>query len=277
MLPETVKKMPWTSQFSVDHSSVPRKVTVLDSSRGEDTANAINAAFFEVVSICIDRDLFHLLAKKHSEPFLIVGARYDKPVYVERFSSALFGVTQRGAHMFAYTYTPEGEMKVWIQRRAKHLYTYPGMLDATVAGGVKSGVSPFETMLAEAEEEASLPADLIRQHCRSRGILSHMGLTGKGFPGEQGLVVPNIVYTYDIELPEDVVPTPRDDEVECFYAMTVQEVKAALLNEEFNPGPGAVLIDFLIRHSYLTPENEPDLVEISMRLHRMLPFRTGPP
>jgi hypothetical protein len=35
------------------------------------------------------------------------------------------------------------------------------------------------------------------------------------------------------------------------------------------------LVDFLIRHGIITPENEPDFVEISMRLHRRLPFRTG--
>jgi len=149
------------------------------------------------------------------------------------------------------------------------------MLDATVAGGVKSGVSPFQTIVEEADEEASLPEEYIRQHARSRGVISHMSVTGKGFPGEHGLVVPDYIYVYDIELPPDMMPRPHDEEVSAFSLMSIPEVQAALLREEFKPDSAAVLIDFLITHGVITAENEKDYVEISMRLHRRLPFRTG--
>lgn len=36
----------------------------------------------------------------------------------------------------------------------------------------------------------------------------------------------------------------------------------------------AVLIDFFIRHGLLTPENEPDYIEIMARLHRRFEFPT---
>lgn len=273
MLPAIVANMPWTSSFSVQHEH-PRRVTLTIASNETDTASAINAAFEELVASCIKQDLFHVLCARHSEPFAIAGARYEKPVWVERFSANLFGITTRGAHLVAYTTAAEG-MKIWIPRRSPHLYTYPNMLDATVAGGVKSGVPPFQTIVEEADEEASLPADLVRSLARSRGVISHMGLTGKGFSGEQGLVVPDYIYVYDIELPRDIVPKPHDDEVSAFTCMTVEQVQAALLNEEFKPDSAAVLIDFLIRHGIITADNEPDFVEISMRLHRKLPFRTG--
>lgn len=273
MIADVVSRMPWTAKFIVQHEH-PRSVTVVDSSGGLDTASAINNAFGELVGTCIERSLFHVLAGRHSEPFAIAGARYDKPVWVERFSANLFGITTRGAHLVAYTNTPEG-MKVWIPRRSPHLYTYPNMLDATVAGGVKSGVSPFQTIVEEADEEASLSGDLVRRYTRPRGVISHMGLTGKGFPGEQGLVVPDYIYVYDIELPNDIVPTPHDDEVASFNCMTIEQLKSALLREDFKPDSAAVLIDFMIRHGIITADNEPDFVEINMRLHRMLPFRTG--
>jgi 8-oxo-dGTP pyrophosphatase MutT (NUDIX family) len=121
------------------------------------------------------------------------------------------------------------------------LYTYPNMLDTTVAGGVKSGVPPFQTIVEEADEEASLPEDLIRQKARCRGVISHMNVTGKDFPGEQGLVTPDYVYVYDIELPDDVVPKPHDDEVSSFTLMSVEELQAALLREELKPDSAAVL------------------------------------
>jgi len=265
--------MPWTPQFSIQHTH-PRRVSVLDSSHGKDTATAVNAAFAALVSTCIDRDLFHVLDGRHSEPFAIVGARYAAPVHIERFAASLFGLTTRGAHLVAYVNTDEG-MKIWIPRRSAQLYSCPNMLDVTVAGGVKSGVPPFETIVEEADEEASLPEDLIRWHARSRGVISHIGVTGKGFPGEQGLVVPDYIYVYDIELPSDIIPKPHDDEVSSFECLKVEEVQAALLREEFKPDSAAVLINFFIIHGILTAENEPDFVEISTRLHRRLPFRTG--
>lgn len=272
MTPAVVDKMPWTPDFVVHHSE-GRRVTVLDASHGKDTAAAINSAFATLVSICIERGLFHVLCRQHSEPVSIVGVGYSQPVFVERFAASLFGLMSRGAHLVAYT-VDDGETKVWVSRRSSHLYTYPGMLDVTVGGGVKCGVSPFETIVQEAQEEASLPEDLIHQRARPRGVISHMSVTGEDFKGEKGLVVPDYIYVYDIELPHDVVPRPHDDEVEAFYCLSIEELQAAMLRREFKPDSAAVLVYFLITHGYLTAENEPDYVEISMRLHRMLPFRT---
>ncbi|KAK4548928.1 hypothetical protein LTR36_008701 [Oleoguttula mirabilis] len=272
MLPETVMKMPWTQDFRVQHEH-PRRVTVLDPSGGGDTAALVNRAFEKVVSICIDDNLFHVLDGKHSESFAILGANY--PVHVERFASSLFGVTACGAHLVAYMETDEG-LKLWIPRRAAHLYTSPGLLDTTVAGGVKAGVSPLQTIINEANEEASLPEDLVRKHVCARGVITIMGITGPDFPGEQGLCMPDVIYVYDLELPETIIPKPQDDEVEEFYCMNVEEVQRALLQNEFKPDSAAVLVEFLMRHGIITPESEPDYVEISMHLHRRLPFRVAP-
>ena len=273
LLPDTVAKMPWTSKFDIRHDH-PRRVTVLDISNGTQTAEAINAAFQDVITPAIEQKLFHVFNGQHSEPFAIAGARYEGQVKLERFATPLFGITTRGAHMIAYTSTSEG-MKLWISRRAKHLYICPDMLDSTVAGGVKSGVSPLQTLIEESDEEASLSEGLVRRLAKCRGVVSHMSLTGELFPGEKGLVCPDYVYIYDIELPGDVTPKPHDDEVSGFYLMGVEEVQDALLKGEFKPDSGAVVVEFLIRHGFITPENEPNFVEISMRLHRRLPFRTG--
>ncbi|KAI5864331.1 NUDIX hydrolase domain-like protein [Durotheca rogersii] len=271
LLPETVRKMPWTSHFRVDHSA-PRSVTVLDASLGEDTPGAVNTAFSELVDICIERDLFHIIDGKHSEPVYIVSAKY--PVRVERFASALFGVTLRGAYIMVYTRASDGALKLWIPRRAAHLYTSPGLLDAAVAGGIKAGTTPLETAVQEAFEEASLPEDLVRERVRSAGALTYISTTTDPFPGEKGLVIPNIIYVYDLELPGNVVPKPNDDEVQEFYLMAVPDVQRALLDGEFKPDSAVMIIDFLIRHGILTADNEEDLVEITTRLHRRLPFRT---
>ncbi|KAI1471464.1 NUDIX hydrolase domain-like protein [Daldinia caldariorum] len=270
LLPEIVQKIPWTSQFHVNHNA-PRTVTVLDSSGGEDRAGAVNTAFSELINICVERNLFHILDGKHSEPFAIVSAKY--PVHMERFASALFGIISRGACTTAYTKTADGTLKLWIARRAAHLYTSPGMLDITVAGGVKAGSRPIDTVIHEADEEASLPEALVRSRVRSVGVLTYITATGPDFPGEKGLIIPDVLYVHDLELPSDVVPKPNDDEVDTFYCMTVEEVQKHLLNREFKPDSAAVLIDFFIRHGIITADNEKDFIELSMRLHRRLPFR----
>lgn len=281
LLPETVQKMPWTPRFHVNHNSPGRSVTVLDSSNGTDPAGAVNLAFQELIDECIEQDLFHVIAGKHSEPFSIVSAKH--PIHLERFASALFGITGRGAYIIAYTSdhddgstTKKKKMKLWIPRRAAHLYTGPGKLDVTVAGGIKAGSTPLETMVHEADEEASLPEALVRERVRPAGALTYINATSSaadGFPGEKGLVVPLVIYTHDLELPPDVIPTPNDDEVDEFYLMTVEEVQTALLRGEFKADSAAALVDFLVRHGVLNAQNEKDLVEICMRLHRRLPFR----
>ncbi|OTB03516.1 hypothetical protein M426DRAFT_23676 [Hypoxylon sp. CI-4A] len=271
LLPETVQKMPWTSHFEVKHD-VPRSVTVLDSSKGQDTPAAVNAAFAELINICIEKNLFHVIDGMHSEPFSILSAKY--PVHMERFASALFGIMARGAYITAYTKAADGQIKLWVGRRAKHLYTGAGKLDGTVAGGIKADSTPFETLVREADEEASLPEALVRARTTSTGAVTYLGVTGADFPGEKGLVVPIINYVFELELPADVVPKPNDDEVEAFYLMTVPEVQKALLNDEFKADSAAVFIDFLIRHGVITADNEKDFIELNQRLHRRLPFRT---
>lgn len=304
LLPETVSKMPWTPSFSVSHAH-PRTVTVLDSSQGSDSAAAFTAAFQELVDVCIAQDSFRLIAKKHSEPFTILSwptassgdgstststspilppsARVRQTVTMERFMAPLFGILLRGAHMVAYVRSRATEddcgviSGLWIPRRAKHLFSSPNMLDATVAGGIAAGTTALETIIKEAGEEASLPSELVRTRVRSTGLLSYVSSTDAihGWRGEAGLLCPGIVYTYDMELPEDVVPRPHDGEVGSYALMSVGDVQTALLNNEFKPDAAVVMVDFLVRHGVITAENERNFVQINEHMHRRLPFRVA--
>ncbi|GAP85544.2 putative NUDIX domain-containing protein [Rosellinia necatrix] len=300
--PETVAKMPWTASFEVSHAA-PRTVTVLDASGGADSAAAFTAAFQALVDICIERDTFRLIAKKHSEPFAILS--YPGPsapataaaaapggvtavartgtVTMERFMAPLFGILLQGAHMIAYVRSRATEddcgviSGLWIPRRAKHLFSSPNMLDATVAGGIAAGTTALETIIKEAGEEASLPSELVRTRVRSTGLLSYVSSTDAihGWSGESGLLCPGIVYTYDMELPVDVIPRPHDGEVGSYSLMSVGDVQVALLNNEFKPDAAVVVVDFLIRHGVINAENERSFVQINEHIHRRLPFRVA--
>jgi len=264
--------MPWTDDFAV--SRAIRVVQVQDASKGTDTVNATSAAFEAVVNKAIEGDTFGILHKRQSEPYRILGA--NGLVQLQRFSHPLFGIIARGAHLTAYVKTPQG-IKIWVPRRAYHLFTYPGKLDSTVAGGIKATQTPEECIIAEAMEEASLSEDLIKDRVRSVGTVTYMALSDSPNGRENGLVHPDVVYLFDIELPSDVILKPNDDEVEKFHLMMIDEVKVALLSQQFKTNSAVVMIDFFIRHGIITAANEPDYVEITSRLHRRLPLPTTPP
>ncbi|KAI1490807.1 NUDIX hydrolase domain-like protein [Biscogniauxia mediterranea] len=289
MLPSVVSRMPWTSSFAVSPpASRPRTVQVL----GPDTPEAINAAFAELIGLAASARVFASLAPPlHDETFRILGARTSTtvaaadsprpPVQLLRAAAGLFGIACRGSHMTVYTRAPgpsgsaASELQIWVPRRSAHLRTWPGRLDTSVAGGVRASESPFECVVHEADEEASLPASLVRRDARACGAVTYVCASGAGSGGEHGLVVPDVLYVYDLEVaPGVVVPRPRDGEVHEFRLCTVPQVRDALLRGEFKTNSAAVMVDFFVRHGLVTAEDEPDFLDILARLHRPLPVPT---
>jgi 8-oxo-dGTP pyrophosphatase MutT (NUDIX family) len=210
---------------------------------------------------------------------------------VERAASALFGIVTYGCHMSAYvrsslsSSSPSSveDLKLWVPRRAATKSTYPSMLDNTVAGGIATGESPFECIVREAAEEASLPEELVRRKARSVGAVTYFHVRDERAGGETGLLMPECQFVYDLDLtPErqadgkdmerEVTPKPEDGEVEGFELMGVSEVKDAMRKGEFKPNCAVVLLDFFVRHGLITAEDEEGFVEICGRLHRRLEF-----
>lgn len=217
---------------------------------------------------------FKVLEKWRNELYPIYGKNREILFHVERAASALFGVVTYGAHCTAYVKTAEGEMKIWIPRRAKTKHTFPGMLDNAVAGGIAAGEGPFESLVRECAEEASLSEDLVRSRAKAAGTVTYFYIRDSRAGGEAGLLQPEVQYIYDLELPADVVPKPGDDEVEEFYLWTIEQVMEGLRKAEFKPNCALIMIDFFIRHGVLTQENERDYVEIVARAHRRFEFPT---
>jgi isopentenyldiphosphate isomerase len=266
MLPETVTKMPWSPEFDVQHES--RSIRLSDSSDGLDTAAACNNAFQKVIDDAIAANIFPSVHGMHSEMYKIMGA--NQFIHLERFMAPLFGIAARGAHLTAFVNTPDG-IKVWVPRRAANLFTYPNMLDTTVAGGVKSDNSPFQCIVAESDEEASLPRDFVVKNVRATGVITYMTKSRV-----TQLIRPDVIYVFDLELPSSMIPVPKDGEVAGFELMSVEEINAAMFRQEFKPNCNLVMIDFFIRHGIVTPDNEEDYVEIAARLRRKLPVPTTP-
>jgi hypothetical protein len=293
-----VAQMPWTQEFVLSETGVlPRTVQLLDTSKGTDTAAACNASLARLIDTAQARGLFPktLGRKPKGEDFRIMGAlNYQGKnglVQMQRSASPLFGIANRGCHMTMYVRSKEtGEIKIWVPRRSRHLATYPGKLDNTVAGGTRAEESPLECIVHESDEEASLPADFVSKHIKAVGVVTSVTQTGSGGEQDQevavggydaGLMVCDIKYVYDLEVPADqaetMIPKPRDDEVEQFYLWDVETVKKAIFDGEFKPNTAMVLVDFFVRHGIITDENEANYVEIVTRLHRRMPVPLSVP
>ncbi len=274
--PKVVATMPWTADFRVSPpGELPRSVRLLDTSGGADTPGACRESLRRMVEAAIATNQYDFLRNLHNEDFKIVGAPY--PVQLLRTAAPLFGIACRGAHLTMYVRGAEGRIKIWVPRRSMSVKTFKGMLDSTVAGGVRAEESPFECIVHEADEEASLPEALVRERVRARGVITYVSRTGQGLGAELGLMVPECIYVYDLEVGEDVVPTPRDGEVKEFYLWDVETVRAAMRRGEFKPNCAVVLIDFFIREGIITDENERHYVDIMRHMHRQLPVPTSGP
>lgn len=280
LTPTTVNKLPWTADdFSIDHEDRVVWVTV-----AENQADRINAAFQAVVdgALALGTSVFPNLTS-HSEMVRIIGAKdypssaphKPEPIRLERFAASLFGICSRGAHLTAYVRDESQPvskgLRVWVARRDPDLHTYPGLLDTTVAGGVKAEDTPFQCIVAESDEEAALPLSYVEENIVSTGVTTYVSQNR-----ETGQVRPTILYVYDLELGQDMRPEPKDGEVQEFSLMTVDEVTRAMLNGDFKPNCCLVMLDFFVRHGIITDENEKDYLDIVTGLRRKLPVPVTP-
>jgi 8-oxo-dGTP pyrophosphatase MutT (NUDIX family) len=269
MLPSVVELFRRVKHWEIDDDD--RTLTLTTGSTAEERSQAVEITLLAMRQL----DHFHVLKKWRNELYAVYGKEKELLFNVERSASPLFGVVTYGIHLTAYTRSKDtGEISIWTPRRARTKQTYGGMLDNTVAGGIASGESPFESMVRECGEEASLPEDLVRSKARAAGTVTYYHIRDERAGGETNLMQPECQYIYELELPEDVIPKPGDDEVEEFYLWSIDEVKQAMENGEFKPNCALVVLDFLVRHGFLTSDNEPNFIEIVSRLHRRLEFPT---
>jgi hypothetical protein len=119
---------------------------------------------------------------------------------------------------------------------------------------VACGLSLHETLVKECAEEADMPAVLARQ-ARPVGLVSYRMETEQGLRND-------VLFCYDLAVPEDFQPVNRDGEIESFSLRPIDEVRRIIdETDAFKWNVGPVIIDLMVRHGLLTPE-DPDYVEI---------------
>lgn len=170
-----------------------------------------------------------------------VRAAPDGPVLAQLDRGALpaFGVLALGVHVNGLVEV-EGTTMLWVARRAANKLLDPGKLDHLVAGGVPSGLDPAETLVKEAAEEAGLPPELAAQ---ARPVAR----IGYAMERPEGLRR-DVLHCYDLLLPPDFIPEPRDGEVEAFERWELPRVLEAVRQTDgFKFNVSLVLIDLFLR------------------------------
>lgn len=169
----------------------------------------------------------------------------DGPVLatLDRGALPAFGVMSQGVHMNGLVRRADG-LHVWIGIRARDKAVAPGQLDNLVAGGIPAGLTPAETLVKEAAEEASLPPELAAR-ARPVGRVSYILLNNEGLRRD-------VLHCYDLELPEDVTPKPNDDEVERFELWPAPRLLEAVADsDDIKFNVNLTLIDLFLREGLL--------------------------
>ncbi|CAK7568599.1 MAG: hypothetical protein SEPTF4163_006595 [Sporothrix epigloea] len=241
--------------------------------RLQTTEPARTAALARLFQYWREAGTFKVLRGWRNELWPVYGRHGELLFSAERSAMGFLGAVRYGVHMTAYVRDAEtGDVKFWVSRRAADKSTYPSMLDNSVAGGLMTGEDPFECLVREADEEASLLESVVRANTQSVGSLTYIHITDERAGGESGYIYPECLWLYDLPLSATTVLLPKDGEVESFMLCTTAEVREQLAQGLYKPNCALVLIDFMIRNGLLSRAEEPAHEIIAKRLHRVLPF-----
>jgi isopentenyldiphosphate isomerase len=193
-------------------------------------------------------ELFAVAASLHAPAELLI----------ERAAVPLFGLGGYGVHLNGFV--REGKtIKLWVARRSRSKPTWPGLLDQLVAGGQPAGIGIRENLVKECAEEAAIGQQLASQ-AHAAGAISYCMDTPEGLR-------PDKLFVFDLELPSAFVPRNTDGEVEAFELWSLEQAAEAVAQtQSFKPNCALVVLDFLIRHGGIGPD-EPNYHELCAGLH----------
>ncbi len=221
------------------------------------TFEAASEALDRVVRALVDEGV---VPRYHGERYPVTPTGREAAVCtLDRAAAPHFGVRAFGQHLNGFVRRRD-ELLVWVARRARDKWNFPGRLDQMVAGGLPYELTLAENLVKECAEEASIPAELAGA-ARPVGAVTYCQESAHGLK-------PDVIYTYDLELPADFTPVACDGEVESFELWPVERLAQTLREgEAFKPNCALVAIDFLVRHGVIDP-GEPDYLAIVAGLRR---------
>ncbi|KAK9102144.1 hypothetical protein Sjap_019398 [Stephania japonica] len=182
-----------------------------------------------------------------------VTSSFGAPVFfsLERAAAPYFGIKAYGIHMNGFV-DRDGEKFLWIGKRSNKKPTFPGMLDHLVAGGLPHDVTCKENVLKECEEEAGIPRSLAKSAVQLELFLIWILMVSY----VHNHTIGTFVWIQQSEtLISSVYVHTADGEVDSFKLIPVTDVANIIRRTKlFKPNCSLVIIDFLFRHGFITPE-----------------------
>jgi 8-oxo-dGTP pyrophosphatase MutT (NUDIX family) len=191
----------------------------------------------------------------------------DPPLFhLERAAVRMFGLTSYAVHVNGVVGAGDG-CRMWIARRSPAKPIDPGLLDNLIGGGLASGLSVEHTLAKEGWEEAGLErAHMLR--ARRAGSVRLLREVPEGLQSE-------VIFTHDLELPADFIPTNQDGEVAEFRLLPLADVCAMLkTGGEFTLDASLVILEFLLRRGYIDRE-EPNYAELTSAFAEKRRYRSA--
>jgi 8-oxo-dGTP pyrophosphatase MutT (NUDIX family) len=198
--------------------------------------------------------------RRRKEKFPLVSTWGEEPLAaLDRGAVTFFGIKAFGIHINVFVRTPTG-LDMWLGRRSRTKPVAPGQLDNLVAGGQPHGLTLIENVAKEADEEAGIPAAVIKGVRPVGAVSYHMASEG----GSRD----DVLFLYDLEVDEAFKPVSHDDEHEAFLRLPVEQVTKLLQSPvAFKFNVTLVLVDFLVRHGYIAADT-PGYLELVKGLRR---------
>jgi hypothetical protein len=222
-------------------------------------ADTISAAVDEVVeALVVERSI----PKWRNETFDVAPRWGEPPIFrLDRGAVPFFGVRAYGVHLNGYRFVG-GRIYLWIGRRAPDKRIAPDKLDNIVAGGIGNGYGIAATLIKESEEEGGIPEALVR-HAVPVGAVTYRMETELGIRDD-------VLFVYDLELPEGFAPKNSDGEIVQFELMPAEAViERVRTTDDFKFNVNLVILDFALRQG-LIPVDDPEYLDIASGLHRPL-------
>jgi 8-oxo-dGTP pyrophosphatase MutT (NUDIX family) len=184
----------------------------------------------------VARGLVHLRGEAFD-----VRARAGGPVLaqVDRGTLPRLGIAAEGVHVNGLVRGGAG-WQLWVATRSASKALDPGKLDHMVAGGICAGMDAVGTLVKEAGEEAGVPEDLAGQ-ASFGGIIEYAMERPEGLRRDR-------LYCYDLEVPADFTPSPRDGEVQSFALTPIEDVLVRVRDtDDFKFNVNLVLMQLFVR------------------------------
>ena len=171
-----------------------------------------------------------------------VRAQPDGPVLtrIDRGAIPSFGIQATGVHVNGLVDRPDGPASVGRSARRWTSCWTPGSWTTSSPAAFRPGWVRMETLIKEAGEEAAIPPEFAARG-QARAIISYAMERAEGLRRD-------VLYCYDLVLPEDFIPQATDGEVASFELWPVARVvETVLTTDDFKFNVNLVLIDLFIR------------------------------